>query len=468
MRKQLARVGAIAVAAMMVGTTAFAAEAELTVKYVEKNKVAVSVSAATENDQVTILSVTDGTQLASVTGENIAYINQEKATATGGVIETAPAAGQTFTFDTAGPTTAKKFNVYGAGDGNTINTAAAIVWKTAPVESMAFGDVSAIELAAGTEDAAIKEKLKDVEVTLTHDSDDNATTVIKGNDAMLSYSAVTAEGKTTATLDPANMTGGQEFTTTTTVTAEVQLQVEEEPEEPIASAVELVPSSLNLTVQKGTEKADITPKFLLDSGWTLKAHYTMTQGTLEDYVMTASDFTATVTNDASPYNVTIHSTKTDFANSVPAPADITITVTVSETDSATITGTVKTKPNLTLDVTLPAVGAVVAVYDSTGTTLQDVVLTQAGGAFTATVPSEGNYKLVVSYLAVTDNGTNVTGVVNNGAAVKTVNVAGATAETGDIVLVVPNGDANGDGTVNTLDTQMVNEGFGNTYFGAAE
>lgn len=476
-------------AAMMVGTTAFAESLAITdidVVYTGLNTVEVSVPIQGD-DQATILSVVNSQDLATV-GDNannkIVYINQDgKATGQANLRITGNDGVVVFPFCTerAGVTEeadgdSGKIDIYAAGSTYEVNAAALSIYKNAPAKSFVVDGVTSITLAHNeTTSEAIAAKFADKKITVTHQLDGTNTVVndnkVDGNDAALSY---TLEDGTEAgtkvvrvTFDPAGQTNAKYGTVegnNAALTLDIPATVAAAPATITGVALQAAGVSLPKEFTGAPTQADLEA-----NGLKVKLVYTYSDNTTRTVDLATDEYTATVSGTESPFEVTIACTKADLGlpESVTGPAPITIQATVKTSDDATISGTVKSLPNpKNLNIKSSAVGAVVAVYDSTGATLQDIVLTQTNGTFSATVPGNGNYKLVISYLAVKTEGAKVTSVINNGATVKMVEVAGATADVGEILIVKPVGDLTGDGVANSMDTQQVNNGKGNdNYFG---
>lgn len=455
-------------AAMMVGTTAFAESLAITdidVVYTGLNTVEVSVPIQGD-DQATILSVVNSQDLATV-GENanskIVYINQDGKATGQANLRIAGSDGEVvfpFCTERAGVTEeadgdSGKIDIYAAGSTYEVNAAALSIYKNAPAKSFAFTDATGITLQANPTDEQLKAAFAGKNVTVTHaTSGEDVTSTTSGANAGMSYAL--NENTVTVTFDPALATNakydsvdGNPLTTTVPVT------VEEEPA--VAQSVELVANTVELP--KGFTGVP-TQTQLEENGLVVKLKYTYDKGTpnTKEVKLEPTQYTATAAADGEGYVVTIHCTLTSFENNVAAPADITTTATVRTTDMVTITGTVKAADALG-DTPYEAQNALVAVYDNTtdNMTLVTTAVTDANGVFRAEVAPGKDYQVVVSLLMLELDEGEVVWAGNYGA--KAVAVPQGTTNIAEpIVLYQMIGDANGDGSVSMADISAVGTG----------
>ena len=255
-------------------------------------------------------------------------------------------------------------------------------------------------------------------------------------------------------------------------------------------------AATTLTYTVKYDGKDVTNKLTIEikqravTGVTLQASktdITLPYGTLEDNIinelktgkyvkLTATvsydsgdpatkDVTASATYGApegeGPYTVSV-----TYGEGGQTSAAVTLNVSISDVASSTITGTVKLKTNPRVpDDSLAvkgAAGILVAAYSKDGTALQGVALTDAAGAYSVTVPSDGEYQLVISYVDLGVEDGKATQAMNYGGVVRAVTVTGGEAAVDGIILTRVAGDADGDGIVDgAADKQEVTTFKGN-------
>lgn len=228
------------------------------------------------------------------------------------------------------------------------------------------------------------------------------------------------------------------------------------------TGVTLEASKTDIPLPYGTLKDDIIKELKTGKYVTLTATVSYDSGD-----PATKDVTASATYGApegeGPYTVSV-----TYGEGGQTSAAVTLNVSISDVASSTITGTVKLKTNPRVPDDSPAVkgaaGILVAAYSKDGTALQGVALTDAAGAYSVTVPSDGEYQLVISYVDLGVEDGKATQAMNYGGVVRAVTVTGGEAAVDGIILTRVAGDADGDGIVDgAADKQEVTTFKGNNY-----
>lgn len=475
MRKQLARVGAIAVAAMMVGTTAFAAQLtgeDIKYAYTDLDTVRVTVP-GDAGDQATILAVEAGTALAEADlNGKIAYINQDGVTAAQGdiglfAVDATNTA--TFTFDTTGPLAedyAGKIDIYAAGTTHTINGAGTVsIYQQAPVESIALEKVGqeSIEVASDADSAAIKTALGGkAKIVLTHDTTaaDPVVTEIPVADASEEYTFSLSGSKVGVKYTPGSTAKyglAEGFDGSATADGQLDVEIKQDLKPTVVTGVKLTAAPASFSFQMGTEATAITKEALIAKGLKVTANYEVQEGTQPKAPeeLSADKFNVSAASGQSPYTLTISAAAELGGIAAGEVETTTITATVLDTATVSITGTVQSADTLTA-VPVNAANALVVVYD--GDTIVGFDMTDTNGEFSVNVAPGKDYRVVASYLLVELEDGAVVWAGNYGA--KAIEVpSGTTTIAEPIVLYQMIGDANGDGIVNISDSSAVGTGY---------
>ena len=484
MRKQLARVGAVVVAAMMVGTTAFAETIpDLAVVYTGLNTVKVSVPVANSEDQATILSVKNGTALVSINGGNandqIVYIDQDDTKVTGQAqlyADGQPGAVD-FTFSTErfAEDTAGKIDIFAAGSTYEVGSALSI-YKNAPVKSIALvknEGVDAITLT-GTDAATIKAGLAGkAKIVLTHETTatEAVTTEVAvaentSNDFVFAVDA----GKVGVTYTPsgnakygvANAAGGAAQTSISTA-ADAGIPVTiNEPTVVSSAALDVTPKSV--TFPMGTPADQITEAALKEKLTAVKVKFTTSSGAAPtDVTLDKADYSVAIVADGSAYTATVSTAKkyntagAEAADGTIAPTNATVPVTISTTATVSITGTVQSRilseDGETMTAYAADTGAVVTAYepgenDGDPLTFVSAAIVNNGSFSVDGLETGKNYVVVVSKISAKfEWGSWVTPAYTR---VITENVA-AGSDMGTLQISETFGDANGDGITDISD-----------------
>ena len=386
MRKQLARVGAIAVAAMMVGTTAFAAQ--LTgedIKYVYTDLDTVRVTVPGDaGDQATILAVEAGTALAETDlNGKIAYINQDGVKEVGaendiGLFAVDATNTATFTFDTTGPLAedyAGKIDIYAAGTTHTINGAGTVsIYQQAPVESIALEKVSEdpIKVASDADSAAIKDALGGkAKIVLTHDTTaaDPVVTEIPVAEASDEYTFSLSGNKAGVKYTPGSTAKyglAKGFDGSATADGQLDVEIKQDLKPTVVTGVKLTAAPASFSFQMGTEATAITKEALIAKGLKVTANYEVQEGTQPKAPeeLSADKFNVSAASGQSPYTLTISAAAELDGIAAGEVETTTITATVLDTATVSITGTVQSREiggSYAADN-----GAVAIAYDNTG------------------------------------------------------------------------------------------------------
>ncbi len=228
------------------------------------------------------------------------------------------------------------------------------------------------------------------------------------------------------------------------------------------TSVSLAADKTDITLPFGTAKEQIVNELKTGKYVKLTAELTYDDTTKQSKDVTAAADYVVSGDGPTAYTVTASYTETVKSN------DVTLNVSISDVANSTITGTVKLKSNPRVPDDSPAVkgaaGILVAAYSKDGTALQGVALTDADGAYSVTVPSDGEYQLVISYVDLGVEDGKATQAMNYGGVVRAVTVTGGEAAVDGIILTRVAGDADGDGIVDgAADKQEVTTFKGNNY-----
>ena len=467
------------VAAMMVGTTAFAAELvpkDIQVSYTGLHTVKVSVP-GDANDQATILSVKSGTKLDQITNANqeIVYINQDEVASrtTDAQVFNVPRDNTAeFTFDTERfDDDDGEIDIYAAGSTHTVNTQAASIRKEAPVSAIAV-DGTGVTVTEGADADALKTAFANKDITLTHKLSDGTTVEnpnkLKGNSDGLTYSlsgtTVTVSYTPADTAKHVLADAGTPLTATTTVTTTAAPTVISE------AALEATPTRVFFDF--GTTPDQITPDTVKEK-LTVKVTYEVSQGAAyPDTVLAAGDYSVTLNADKTVATISVGSaqypTGSDYTGTKITPADITVNVEVRQTAATYVTGTVKSR-ELTAAGTPGEYaddnGAVVMVYTLENQGEQQVSrFVNAGvvvnGEFSVEVPDADATYIVMVTKAIAKYDTDYEEwgtAAYNRVVVENVQASTPVAE---IKLSETRGDVNGDGIANAVDRTLTGANWG--------
>lgn len=228
------------------------------------------------------------------------------------------------------------------------------------------------------------------------------------------------------------------------------------------TSVSLAADKTDVPLPYGTTKEQIVNELKTGKYVKLTAELTYDDTTKQSKDVTAAADYVVSGDGPTAYTVTASYTETVKSN------DVTLNVSISDVANSTITGTVKLKSNPRVPDDSPAVkgaaGILVAAYSKDGTALQGVALTDADGAYSVTVPSDGEYQLVISHVDLGVEDGKATQAMNYGGVVRAVTVTGGEATVDGIILTRVAGDADGDGVVDSAaDKQEVTTFKGRDY-----
>ena len=492
MRKQLARAGVVAVAAMMLTTTAFAAEITAEdVKYTGINEVTVTVPtvAGAETSLLAVTSVEDATAPTVTDGKNIAYVDQDKTDSS--VVALAEDATLEFKFNTQGPadrTSTGSIDVFSAYMGGTDLASVLTVKEMAPAKSIELTVPNAVTIPAGSDSNTIKGLLKAVNatVTVTHQLSDasevEGTPIAVGsNDDVFTY-AIEGEG-VKVNFDPETATNAK-FNTTAADNAAISSPVVKE--NVTIKAEPVVVTGIKLSADAGTESSKpVELRNTSGDNWDnnndlvisrlkekveITASYTVADGKskapadVTDNANTAYAVTGGTGEAGTPYVITVTYKENSGADGKEVISEELTLYAVKGTPPSTvaISGTVKTRVAVADAFDVPTARAIVSAYDATGKFV-GAAITDENGAFTVEVPAAGEYTLAASYTELAISGNMVSTRLFNSANQK------ATAGAADVAFTLTRtqGDANGDGQVNSADANAVSNNMGKVYTSAA-
>lgn len=472
MRKQLARAGVVAVAAMMLTTTAFADG--ITVDgYTGLNEVQVTVPTVA-GAETSLLAVTGSENATPSVGENgadIAYIDQGK---TDSVVALADATTLTFTFNTEGPdarVSNGNIDVFSAYMGGDALASVAKVKEMAPAESIALTVNEEVTIPAGSNSDTIKGLLKDkATVAVTHkliEGTAPSTIAVGSEDDVFTY-AIDGQG-IKATFDPAQAaaakfsTVGDAAVNSAVVTQNVTIEAEP-----------VVIETVSIAASDGTNSGDpVELRNMTDDTWdndlvierlkekvVITASYTMTSGHKDptpvtnnaQYVVTGG---TGVTGD--PYVITV-----DYSEDGKNAPQITLyAVKGTATSTVAISGKVETRDDRTAQYGVPTGRVLVSAYDPSTKAFVNAAITDASGNFTIEVPSaDTTYTLLASY-----NG--LTYITDSIVVTRIYNSAQVSAKSGEspvLQMTMTVGDTDGNGVVNAADTNAVRTNLPNPDF----
>lgn len=493
MRKQLARAGVVAVAAMMLTTTAFA-DGITDVKYTGINEVTVTVPtvAGAETSLLAVTSVEDATAPTVTDGKNIAYVDQDKTDSS--VVALAEKATLTFKFNTQGPAAREgngSVDVFSAYMGGDALASVVKVKEMAPAKSIELTVPSAVTIPAGSNSDAIKAKLAEAKatVTVTHQLDGSeakGTPITVGSEDDVFTYAIDGTG-IKASFDPT--TAGAKFETTTkeavsSAVVDENVTIEAKP---------IVVTGITLSVDPTSAESNATPVVLRNtSGDNWDNNNDLVIERLQEKVEITASYTvagdgskdsAPVTNNAQyvvtggtgvtgdPYVITVTYKENSGEGGAPVTSNTLKLYAVKgpETLTVAISGKVETRNLMDILDYTATEGAVVTVYDKTTGQLVGAALSGEDGTFSVEVPdADAEYYLRAAYASIFYADGSAMSLVYNSpfyenATSQGFKTADSTFEPIVIQMSYTMGDTNGDGVADGADLAAVKANWNNNF-----